>query len=71
METRNTAILATQNTGHGEVLPDGPLKNAFGIETSEDVWVWSSGIAMYVFQIIGMPDSSKSGIPSYSAYRGL
>lgn len=64
-------MLATQNTGHGEVLPDDPVKNAFGIDASEDVLGWSSGIAMFVFQKFGMPDSSKSGIPGFSAYRGL
>lgn len=64
-------MLATQNTGHGEVVPDDPAENAFGIEASEDIWGWSSGVAMSVFQKVGMPGSSKPGAPSFSAYRGL
>jgi len=37
--TRNTAMPATQNTGHGEVILDGLPGNVFGIESGEDITV--------------------------------
>ena len=50
METRNTAMLAAQNTGHGEAELGCKLGKACSMVAGEDKMVWLSGAVMGLFR---------------------
>lgn len=62
MDTRNTATLTTQNTGHGETALGGLNMGACSLRGGEGMVVWLSRWVMARLRLLGAIDLSELSV---------